>query len=127
MVTITDCNYYVADGLGKPFSDTPKTTTADFRKLTPIILRTALQQAGAILCEPICQFTLEVPSDSLAKVLPVLAKINAIPHATEVHGDVYLLKGDIPSASIHDLQRQLPGLTSGEGILEHAFDHYEPV
>ena len=37
------------------------------------------------------------------------------------------MEGDIPAARVHDLQRQLPGLTHGEGILESAFDHYEQV
>lgn len=125
MVTMTACDYYVADGMGKPISDTPKTTAADFRKLTPTIVRDALQQAGTIVCEPICRFTLEIPSDSLAKVLPVLAQLRAAPNATEAHSETYLLKGRISSARVHDLQQQLPSLTSGEGFLEYAFDSYE--
>lgn len=125
VVTMTDSNYYVGDGMGKPISDTPKTTAADFRKLTPIILRKALQQAGTVTCEPICRFTLELPADALAKILPVLARLHAMPSSTEARGETYLLKGDIPSARIHDLQQQIPNLTSGEGFLESEFDRYE--
>ncbi|HEU5187322.1 MAG TPA: translation factor GTPase family protein, partial [Candidatus Saccharimonadales bacterium] len=33
IVTMTDCGSYTGDGPAKPFSDTPKTTAADFRKL----------------------------------------------------------------------------------------------
>ncbi len=127
IVTMTDCNYYTGDGTAKPISDTPKTTAADFRKLTPTVLLAALQQAGTVLCEPICRFTLEVPSDALASTLPVLAKLRAAPEATEVRGRGYLFKGHIPSALIHDLQRQLPNLTSGEGFLEYVFERYEPL
>jgi ribosomal protection tetracycline resistance protein len=127
IVTMTDCDYYVADGLGKPISDTPKTTAADFRKLTPLVLRSALHQAGTVLCEPVCHFTLEVPNEALAKVLPVLPRLGAITHSTEVRHESYVLKGAIPSDRIHDLQQQLPGLTSGEGFLEYVFDRYEPV
>lgn len=127
VVTMTDSNYYVGDGVGKPVSDTPKTTAAHFRKLVPIVLCDALEQAGTVACEPICGFTLEIPNNALAKVLPVLAKLNAIPYATEVNRDSYRLKGDIPSAQIHDLQQQLPDLTSGEGFLEYVFDRYEPI
>jgi ribosomal protection tetracycline resistance protein len=127
IVTMTDCNYYVDDGPGKPISDTPKTTAADFRKLTPIIVRTALQQAGTVVCEPICCFTLEVPNDALAKVLPVLAQLRAIPSSTETQIETYLLKGYIPAARIYDLQQQLPNFTSGEGFLEYVFDRYDPV
>lgn len=127
IVTMTDCNYYVGDGPGKPISDTPKTTAAHFRKLTPVILREALKQAGTIVCEPICRFTLEVPGDALSKVLPVLAKLSAVPYATETRRETYILKGDIPSARVHDLQQQLPDLTSGEGFLEYEFDRYEAI
>ena len=28
---------------------------------------------------------------------------------------------------MHRLRRQLPALTRGEGVLESAFDHYQPV
>lgn len=127
LVTMTDCNYYVGDGPSKPISDTPKTTAADFRKLAPIILRSALQQAGTTICQPLCRFTLEIPNGALAKVLPLLTKLGAVPYATEPQREAYILTGDFPSARIHDLQQQLPDLTGGEGFLEYAFDRYEPI
>ena len=37
------------------------------------------------------------------------------------------LEGDIPAARVHGLRRRLPSLTRGEGVLESAFDRYEPV
>ena len=30
-------------------------------------------------------------------------------------------------AKVHTLTQQLPGLTRGEGVLESAFDRYQPV
>lgn len=127
VVTMVDCDYYVADGLGKPISDTPKTTAADFRKLTPLVLQTALQRAGTVACEPICHYTLEIPNNVIAKVLPVLAQLRATPSSTELEHETYLLKGSVPSARIHDLQQRLPSLTGGEGFLEYVFDRYEPI
>ena len=38
-----------------------------------------------------------------------------------------MLEGEIPAARVHELRRQLPALTRGEGVLETAFDRYEPV
>ena len=38
-----------------------------------------------------------------------------------------LLDGDIPAAQVRGLEEQLPGLTRGEGVLEAAFGHYQPV
>lgn len=127
VVTMTNCDYYVADGLGKPISETPKTTAADFRKLTPTIIHTALQQAGTIVCQPICFFVLEVPIDALAKIMSILARLHVAPSSSEVRQETYLLKGYIPSASIHDLQQQLPNAANGEGFLDYEFDRYEPV
>ena len=39
----------------------------------------------------------------------------------------YTLEGEIPTARVHELQQRLRSLTRGEGVLEFAFDHYEPV
>jgi ribosomal protection tetracycline resistance protein len=38
-----------------------------------------------------------------------------------------VLEGVIPAARVHELQQQLPALTRGEGVLEYAFDSYQPV
>src|SRR5580698_7668667 len=35
--------------------------------------------------------------------------------------------GDIPATRVHELRQQIPPLTRGEGVMESAFDHYEPV
>jgi ribosomal protection tetracycline resistance protein len=37
------------------------------------------------------------------------------------------VEGLIPAARIHELERELPGLTRGEGDLESTFDHYQAV
>ncbi len=38
-----------------------------------------------------------------------------------------MLEGEIPAARVHELRRRLPALTRGEGLLESAFDRYQPV
>ena len=37
------------------------------------------------------------------------------------------LEGDIPAARVHELRRQLPALTRGEGVVDCAFDRHESV
>ena len=37
-VTMTECGYYIGDGPKKQVLSTPRTTAADFRKLTPLVL-----------------------------------------------------------------------------------------
>jgi ribosomal protection tetracycline resistance protein len=105
----------------------PASTARDFRLLTPLVLMSALKQAGTIVCEPIHRFHLELPTDTVGPTLPVLARLRAIPGTPALRGSTCTLEGEIPAARVHELQQQLRGLTRGEGMLEFAFDHYEPV
>jgi ribosomal protection tetracycline resistance protein len=73
VVTVTACDYYVGDGRAKPTAPTPRTSAADFRKLTPLVLTQALDRAGTVVCEPALQARLEVPTGSLGAVLGALA------------------------------------------------------
>ena len=102
-------------------------TAGDFRHLTPLVLMSALKQAGTIVCEPMHRFHLEIPADTFGQIVPVLAQLRAVPQTSVVRGSSCLLEGAIPAARVHELQQQLPALTRGEGVLESAFDHYEPV
>ncbi len=105
----------------------PGSSARDFRLLIPLVLMNALKQAGTIVCEPMHRFHLEIPADTFGRILPVLAQLRAAPQTSEMHGSSCLLEGGIPAARVHELQQQLPALTRGEGVLECAFDHYEPV
>ena len=100
---------------------------ADFRKLTPLVVMDALKGAGTAVCEPIHHFQLDIPADTLAAVLPLLARLGAVPQISAMRGSSSLLEGDIPAARVHQLQQQLPALTRGEAVLESAFDHYRPM
>lgn len=63
IVTMNECNYYIGDGPKKRVLPTPRTTAADFRKLTPLVLMEALTQAGTVVCQPIARVRLETPRD----------------------------------------------------------------
>jgi ribosomal protection tetracycline resistance protein len=105
----------------------PSSTPADHRNLTPLVLMQALRQAGTRVYEPMHRFRLEVPADTLGAILPLLARLRAVPGQPVPRGASYLLDGEVPAARVHRLQQQLPALTRGEGLLEAAFDHYQPV
>jgi ribosomal protection tetracycline resistance protein len=102
-------------------------SASDFRNLTPLVLMTALQQARTTVYEPVHGFEIEAPAEALSLVVPALARLGAVPRTQLLKGSSCVLEGDIPAAGVHDLQLQLPGLTGGEGVLESAFDHYEPA
>jgi ribosomal protection tetracycline resistance protein len=125
VVTMVECNYSVADG--PPTQRGPDSSATDFRRLTPLVLMSALRRAGTAVNEPIHGYRLEIPADTLGAVLPVLARLDAAPRAPEARGPAYVLEGDIPVARVHDVEQRLTALTRGEGVLESAFDHYRPV
>jgi len=127
-VAMTHSGYLGKHGLGHQyFNKSMSSTGEDFRGLTPLILMSALQQAGTVVCEPIHRFRLDLPADTLGAVLPVLARLRAVPRTPAARGSWYLLEGELPAARVHELQQELPALTRGDGVLESAFDHYQPV
>ncbi|OEV09583.1 elongation factor G [Streptomyces nanshensis] len=109
------------------FDKSMSSTGADFRLLTPLVLMDALRDAGTTVHEPMHHFRLEIPAVSFGAVLPVLARLRAVPRAPVTKGDAYVLEGEMPAARVHALEGRLPTLTSGEGVLETAFAHYRPV
>jgi ribosomal protection tetracycline resistance protein len=126
-VTMTECGYYTGDGPKKPSGSTPRTTAADFRKLTPLVLMLALDRAGAVVCEPMIRITIETPSETLGAVLAVVARLGGIVEPSSLRGDLTTIGTVMPATRVQDLQRQLPGLTRGEGALETEFAGYQPV
>ncbi|MBT2416879.1 TetM/TetW/TetO/TetS family tetracycline resistance ribosomal protection protein [Streptomyces sp. ISL-22] len=109
------------------FDKSMSSTGYDFRGLTPLVLIEALRRAGTRVHEPMHHFRVEAPTDTLAALLPVLARLRAVPQTTRTRGASCLLEGSVPAAHVHELEQQLPGLTRGEGELESAFDHYAPA
>ncbi|MFC6878507.1 GTP-binding protein [Actinomadura yumaensis] len=127
-VTMTHSGYLARQSSAHGgFDKNMSSTAGDFRALTPIVLRNALKQAGTRVYEPMHRFTLDVPADTLGTVLPALARLRAVPQTSSQQGESAVLEGTIPAASIHALDQRLPGLTSGEGTLEHTFSHHTPL
>ncbi|HWN22308.1 MAG TPA: translation factor GTPase family protein [Gaiellaceae bacterium] len=125
VVTMTECAYSVPDG--PPSRRGPLSTAADFRKLTPIVVMRALEQAGTVVCEPIVRVSLETPTDTIGVVMPASARLGATIGTPALQGTLSTIELVLPAARAHDLQRQLPGLTGGEGVLESSFAGYQPV
>jgi ribosomal protection tetracycline resistance protein len=132
---VTDCTVTMTHSGYSPrqshahqgFDKSMSSTGADFRGLTPLVVMSALREAGSQVYEPMDHFHLEAPADTLAAVLPVLAKQRAVPQTTLMRGATCVLEGFVPVARVHELGQQLPGLTRGEGELDCVFDHYAPV
>jgi ribosomal protection tetracycline resistance protein len=128
IVTLTHTGFFPRQSHAhQGFSKAMSSTGADFRGLTPLVVMRALREAGTTVFEPVHRFRLEAPADALSAVLPALAKLGAVPHTQDVRGSSCIVEGDMPAARVHELQLQLRALTRGEGVLESAFDRYEPV
>ncbi|MFI5904159.1 GTP-binding protein [Streptomyces cyaneofuscatus] len=109
------------------FDKSMSSTAGDFRNLTPLVLMDALRRAGTRVYEPMHRFRLELPTDTFGALVPVLARLRAVPGPPEMRGALCTLEGELPAARVHELQQLLPGLTRGEGMLESAFDGHRPV
>jgi ribosomal protection tetracycline resistance protein len=126
-VTMNRCGYYVGDGPTKQVLSMSRTTAADFRKMTPWVLGQALERAGTVVCEPMTQVGLEIPTDKIGGVLAALARLDASGVTPVAKGGLSVVTLLMPSAQVHALRRRLPGLTGGEGVLEAGFGGYQPV
>ena len=116
VVTVVACGY-----------SSPTTSAADLRDLTPLVLRTALERAGTVVCEPVSRFRLDAPADALPGVLRLLTASRARPDAPDTVGRWCTVTGEIATAEVPAVQRALAGRTSGEGVLETHFARYAPA
>ena len=120
---VTDCTV----SLTRSGYSAPATTAWDFRMLAPLVLMSALKQAGTVVCEPFHRFRLDAPADALGPVLRILARLVAVPQQPAVADSTFTLEGQVPAARVHELRRRLRAVSHGEGSLECEFDSYRPV
>ncbi len=125
VVTMTKCIYSVPDG--PPSRRGPLSTAADFRKLTPLVLMQALTRARTVVCEPIVLARVEIPAGTIGAVMATMARLGAAVETPSLRGKLATIETVLPAVKAVDLQRQLPGLTGGEGVLDSSFAGYQPV
>jgi ribosomal protection tetracycline resistance protein len=116
LVTMTDCGYA-----------SPATSAADFRRLTQLVLMTALERAGTWVCEPLSELSLEVPSSTAPGVVAALGRLGGRVTGQFSASGLSTIGAVMPVARVRLLQNQLPGLSMGEGILETRFGGYQPI
>ena len=125
VVTLTEVGYSVADG--PPSRRGPTSTAYDYRQVTPVVVVEALARAGTRVCEPVLHVMIEVPASDALVVQQLVTRWGAQLIALSSAGDLTQLDVRLVATRLHELQRQLPDLTGGEGSLEARFDGYEPV
>ena len=116
VVTMTDCGY-----------GAPATNTSDFRRLTQLVLATALDRAGTWVCEPLADVSLEMPASTAAAVLATAGRFGGRVRGQFTANGLTRAQAVMPLASVRSLQQRLPGLSMGEGILETRPGGYQPI
>jgi ribosomal protection tetracycline resistance protein len=128
LVTMTHSGYWPRQSHAHATFDKSMSSTAgDFRSLTPLVVMDALSRAGTAVLEPLHRFVLDMPAERTTATLQALPRLDAVPLQTATRGSSSLIEGEIPAARVRDLERELPTLTAGEGVLETAFDRYRQV
>jgi ribosomal protection tetracycline resistance protein len=80
-----------------------------------------------VVCEPIVRARVELPVEAIGAVMAALARLDAAVETPSLKGKLSLIEAVLPAVRADDLQRQLAGLTSGEGVLDSTFAGYRPV
>ncbi|WP_031046532.1 tetracycline resistance ribosomal protection protein Otr(A) [Streptomyces sp. NRRL F-5650] len=109
---VTDCRVtLIRSGFSSVLS-----TAADFRGLTPVVLRRALARAGTVLYEPYLAFEAEVPADALAAVTALLGSLGAHFTGTAGGDPAWIVTGELPARRAREAELRLPGVTRGEAV-----------
>jgi ribosomal protection tetracycline resistance protein len=87
----------------------------------------ALERAGTVVCEPVLRVRLELPAATIGAALAALARLGAVAQTPSLQGELATIETVLAAARVQELQRQLPALTVGEGVLESDFGGYEAV
>ncbi|MDQ3128045.1 MAG: TetM/TetW/TetO/TetS family tetracycline resistance ribosomal protection protein [Chloroflexota bacterium] len=120
---VTDCRVTMNEiGYASPL-----TSAADYRRLTQLVMMTALERAGTWVCEPLADLTLDVPSSTASGVVAALGQLGGRVTGQFSANGLSTIGAVLPVSRVRGLQHRLPGLTMGEGILEQRFGGYQPI
>jgi len=70
--------------------------------------------------------SVETPSENFGAVVASVARLGGVVEPPSLRGELSTIEAAMPAARARDLQRQLPALTGGEGVVEINFGGYEP-
>lgn len=125
LVTIIACGYGGSDG--PPSRRGPAPSYKDFQRLTALVLMHALSRARTTVCQPVVLVRVEIPSGTAGSITAVLTRLGAVVRSSLTHDAYTVIEAVLPVVLANRLQRELPQLTSGEGVLESHVVGYRPV
>jgi elongation factor G len=98
-----------------------------FRMAGSIAMKQALEQAGAVLLEPIMLITCSVPEGSVGDVMGDLSSRRGRPIGTEAVGGMTEVKAEVPMSEMLSYAPDLRALTGGQGEYTLEFLRYEEI
>jgi ribosomal protection tetracycline resistance protein len=125
LVTLTQCEYYVGDGV--PPAGKGRTAASDFRSLTPVVLRSALVEAGTVVCEPVVRARIETSRTKLSAALALATSLGGEVDSVLEEREMATIDVRLTAVREQQLQRQLSRATGGDGTCESVLVGYRAV
>jgi len=102
------------------------TEGGDFRQATYRAVRQGLMQAENVLLEPYYDFRLVLPGDQIGRAISDIRAMSGTFDAPEMQGEMAVLTGQAPVATMYDYQTVLMAYTHGCGRLTCRVAGYAP-
>jgi small GTP-binding protein len=93
------------------------TEGGDFRQATYRAVRNGLKKAQSVLLEPVYEFRLEIPKDSLGRAMTDIQNMQGKFEAPLIEGEKALLHGTAPVVTLQNYQAQVNSYTHGKGSI----------
>lgn len=122
---ITDIKFTIVTGR----AHLKHTEGGDFRQATYRAIRQGLKTTESVLLEPIYAFSLEVPAEQIGRAMTDIrnrfGKHDAPEYVSRDEGDVAILTGTAPVATMQDYVQEVHSYTKGSGHLTLELKGYD--
>ena len=102
------------------------TEGGDFGQATYRAVRHGLRRAKSVLLEPVYEFRLEIPQNTVGRALNDIQRMCGKSELPDIQGDMAIITGTAPVATMSDYQKEVIAYTGGKGKLFCSLKGYEP-
>lgn len=102
------------------------TEGGDFRQASYRAVRQGLKEAKSVLLEPYYEFRLEVPEKAIGRAMSDIERMHGSFLPFQSDGEMAVLTGKAPAASMNGYQKEVNTYTKGQGRLSCTLKGYEP-
>ena len=96
-----------------------------FNIITPLALFRCLKQANMKLLEPISDYIITFPEETLNNVIKLVSSKNSLYRITNSYDGITTIEGEAPSSNMMDFPLELSMATSGRGTYTSYISKYE--